>query len=176
VRGAEVFMPKRLMSTLVGGGLVLLLLIQVIPYGRDHTNPPVRREPSWDSPQTRQLAVRACYDCHSNQTAWPWYTQVAPISWLAQYDVQKGRDELNFSELDRSQKEARESAESVEEGEMPPWYYVLAHPEASLSPAERQALIQGLRATLGGKAEQPHGAVVGDTTEQRGQDSHGRLK
>jgi hypothetical protein len=164
------------MSALLGGGLALLLLIQVVPYGRDHANPPVRREPSWDSPQTRQLAVRACYDCHSNQTAWPWYTQVAPISWLAQYDVEKGRDELNFSEFDRAQKEARESAKSVQEGEMPPWYYVLAHPEASLQPAERQALIRGLQATLGGKAEQPDGAVAEDAPKPSSRDSQYRLK
>ena len=60
--------------------IALLLLIQLVPYGRNHANPPVRQEPAWDSPQTRELAVRACYDCHSNQTAWPWYTNVAPIS------------------------------------------------------------------------------------------------
>lgn len=158
-------MRKRLMSAFLGGALALLLLIQVVPYGRDQANPPVRREPAWDSQQTRDLATRACYDCHSNQTAWPWYTRVAPVSWLAQYDVQKGRNELNFSEFDRPRQEARESAESVQEGEMPPWYYVLAHPDASLSPSERQALIRGLQATLGGKAEQPHGAVSGDVPE-----------
>jgi hypothetical protein len=169
-------MRKRLMFALLGGGLVLLLLIQIVPYGRNHANPPVRREPGWDSPQTRQLAVRACYDCHSNQTVWPWYTQVAPASWLAQYDVQKGRDELNFSEFDRPQREARESAESVQEGEMPPWYYVLVRPEASLSPSERQALIRGLQATLGGKAEQPKGAVAGDAPESSSEDGQYRLK
>ncbi len=146
-------MRKRLTSVLLGGGLVLLLLIQVVPYGRNHANPPVRREPSWDSPQTRQLAVRACYDCHSNQTVWPWYSNIAPVSWLVQYDVDKGRRELNFSELDRPQKEADEAAKEARQGEMPQWYYLVLHPEANLSAAERQALVQGLQATLGGKAE-----------------------
>jgi hypothetical protein len=60
------------------GAVALFALIQVVPYGRSHTNPPVQSEPKWDSPQTRALAVRACYDCHSNETTWPWYTNVAP--------------------------------------------------------------------------------------------------
>jgi hypothetical protein len=80
------------------GVLVLAVLIQFVPYGRNHTNPAVIMEPTWDSPQTRQLAVRACYDCHSNETAWPWYTNVAPVSWLTQHDVDDGRHKLNFSE------------------------------------------------------------------------------
>ena len=83
--------------------LMTALVVQVIPYGRDHTNPPVAAEPLWDSPQTRDLAVRACFDCHSNETEWPWYSNVAPISWLVQRDVEEGREELNFSEWDREQ-------------------------------------------------------------------------
>ena len=51
------------------------LLIQVIPYGRDHSNAPVTAEPAWNSPRTRELAVAACFDCHSNETEWPWYTK-----------------------------------------------------------------------------------------------------
>jgi hypothetical protein len=73
------------------GAVILLVGIQVIPYGRSHTNPPVTGEPAWDSPKTRELAVRACYDCHSNQTVWPWYSHIAPISWLVQQDVDEGR-------------------------------------------------------------------------------------
>jgi hypothetical protein len=125
----------------------LLVVIQVLPVGRDHTNPPVRREPAWDAPETRELAVRACFDCHSNQTVWPWYANVAPISWLVQRDVHEGRRELNFSEWDRRQKEGRESAGTVRKGSMPPWYY----PWAQLSAPERQALIRGLENTLGRK-------------------------
>ena len=126
-------------------GAVLLLVIQVLPFGRDHTNPPVRKDPPWDAPDTRELAVRACFDCHSNQTVWPWYAHVAPISWLVQRDVHEGRRKLNFSEWDRPQKEARESAREVRKGSMPPWYY----PWAKLDAAEREALIRGLDATLG---------------------------
>jgi hypothetical protein len=134
-----------------GGGIVVvvLLAIQLVPYGRAHVNPPVTKEPPWDRPQTRALAVRACFDCHSNETHWPWYTLVAPISWLSQYDVEEGRRVLNYSEWDRSQREAHESAKSVRTGEMPPWFYMLPRPHARLTPAERTALIAGLEATFG---------------------------
>ena len=125
--------------------------IQLVPYGRDHANPPVVQEPAWADAQTRALAVRACYDCHSNETAWPWYSHVAPLSWLAQRDVDEGRRKLNFSEWDRPQKEARESAKTVRKGEMPPWFYTLIQRDARLGAAEAQALIAGLDATLGTK-------------------------
>ncbi|HEU5321850.1 MAG TPA: heme-binding domain-containing protein, partial [Methylomirabilota bacterium] len=112
-------------ALLWSSGLVALALaaIQLVPYGRDHTNPPVTREPGWDRPQTRALAVRACFDCHSNQTVWPWYSSLAPVSWLLQRDVDEGRRALNFSEWDRRQGEAHESAKTVRKGEMPPWFY-----------------------------------------------------
>ncbi|MBI3911177.1 MAG: heme-binding domain-containing protein [Armatimonadetes bacterium] len=132
---------------------ILLVAIQAVPYGRRHTNLPVRMEPRWDSPQTRALVVRACYDCHSNQTIWPWYSHVAPVSWFIQGDVDQGRAAMNLSEWDRPQREAHESAKKVQEGEMPPWAYPLVHPEARFSPAERQALIRGLTATLGQEKE-----------------------
>ncbi|MRR33844.1 hypothetical protein EG829_03970, partial [bacterium] len=63
------------------------IFIQAVPYGRNHDNPPVVREPNWDSPETRGLAKRVCFDCHSNETVWPWYTWVAPVSWLVYRDV-----------------------------------------------------------------------------------------
>jgi hypothetical protein len=138
----------------LGIGLVAaLLILQLVPYGRRHTNPAGRVEPRWDAPATRTLAVRACFDCHSNETVWPWYSHVAPISWLAQRDVDEGRRKLNFSEWDRPQKEAHESAKTVRKGEMPPWFYVPVHPDARMTPAETQALIAGLEATLGTKGK-----------------------
>ncbi len=79
-------------------GAVALAAIQFVPYGRDHTNPPVTASPAWDSPRTEQLVRAACYDCHSNETVWPWYSSVAPASWLLQRDVDEGRDHMNFSE------------------------------------------------------------------------------
>jgi mono/diheme cytochrome c family protein len=138
----------------LGIGLVAaLLILQLVPYGRRHTNPAGRVEPRWDAPATRTLAVRACFDCHSNETVWPWYSHVAPISWLAQRDVDEGRRKLNFSEWDGPQKEAHESAKTVRKGEMPPWFYVPVHPDARMTPAETQALIAGLEATLGTKGK-----------------------
>ncbi len=129
--------------------VILFGLIQVVPYGRDHANPPVRVEPAWDSQQTRELAVRSCYDCHSNETTWPWYSNIAPVSWMLQSDVSRGRAELNFSEWDRPQEEVDEAAKTVQEGEMPQRYYVMMHPEARLSALDTQILVGGLQATLG---------------------------
>jgi len=57
---------------LAGGAVIVLAAIQLVPFGRDHQNPPVTGEPAWDSPRTRELFFRACKDCHSNETTWPW--------------------------------------------------------------------------------------------------------
>jgi hypothetical protein len=94
------------------------LVLQLVPYGRDHSNPPVIAEPLWDSPDTRELSVRACFDCHSNETEWAWYSNVAPLSWLIQSHVDEGREELNFSESQLDQ-EGEEAAETVRDGSMP---------------------------------------------------------
>jgi len=131
------------------GAVAVLLLIQWVPYGRAHRNPPVVRGVSWDSPGTEALARRACYDCHSHETRWPWYSTVAPLSWRIQTHVDQGRAKLNFSRADRSQEEAGEAAETVRRGTMPPQDYVFMHPQARLGLRERQALIEGLVATFG---------------------------
>lgn len=129
--------------------IVLFALIQVIPYGRNHTNPPVTQEVKWDSPRTRELAVGACYDCHSNLTTWPWYSNVAPGSWLIYADVEGGRSTLNFSEWDRPQgSEASEIEEVVRDGSMPPLQYKPLHPAGRLTSAERDELARGLARTL----------------------------
>jgi mono/diheme cytochrome c family protein len=140
---------SRLILAAIAGLIILFGLIQLIPYGRNHTNPPVVAEPKWDSPRTKELAQRACFDCHSNETVWPWYSNVAPISWLVQRDVDEGRRRLNFSEWGSQQRAANEVAGIVLEGEMPPFQYLPTHPEARLSQSERQELAQGLQATLG---------------------------
>ena len=125
------------------------------PYGRNHVNPPVVAEPPWDSASTRQLAKRACFDCHSNETHWPEYARVAPVSWLVQRDVQQGREALNFSEWQRRQEEAPEAAETVAEGEMPLVAYRLMRREARLTAAERELLVRGLEATIGTAHTEP---------------------
>lgn len=129
--------------------VVAFVAIQFIPYGRDHTNPPVVAEPNWDSPRTRELAVRACFDCHSNETQWPWYTNIAPISWLAYRDVEEGRQHVNYSEWGQpgTNREAHEAGEAFLEGEMPLPIYLILHPEARLTDAEKQELVSGLRAS-----------------------------
>ncbi|MEZ4642823.1 MAG: heme-binding domain-containing protein [Chloroflexota bacterium] len=126
------------------------VLIQLVPYGRAHENPSVVQEPNWDSPETRALVERACFDCHSNETEWPWYSNIAPVSWLVQHDVEEGRSKLNFSTWGQGRNEADEAVEVVQEGEMPMPVFLIMHPEARLSAAEKDALIRGLAATVGG--------------------------
>lgn len=145
---------KKVAAGIPGVGLVVLLLIQLVPYGRTHSNPRTTGAPDWDSPRTEQLARRACYDCHSNNTKWPWYASIAPVSWRIQKHVDEGRSKLNVSNFDQPQEEAHESAEAVESGEMPPWDYVMMHPQSRLSTSDKQALIQGLRATFGDSASE----------------------
>lgn len=139
---------RRLLKWMVIGFGMLIIIIQFVPYGRDHDNPPVTSEPAWDSPVTRDLAVRACFDCHSNETVWPWYSNIAPMSWLVQRDIDEGREELNWSEWG-PESEGDESAETVTEGSMPPGAYTLMHPDARLTEQELNALITGLVATFG---------------------------
>ena len=139
---------KKIILYGIGGIIVLIALIQLVPYGRNHTNPPVVLEPQWDSAATRELVVRACYDCHSNETVWPWYANIAPVSWLVQHDTDEGRQILNFSEMNRTYKELDEVTEVVAEGEMPPLVYLPTHPEARLTEAEKKQLVAGFQATF----------------------------
>ena len=128
--------------------VIVLLLIQLIPYGRDHSNPPSVQEPKWSSPAIRQLTQDSCFDCHSNLTEWPWYTNVAPVSWLTTRDVNDGRAVLNFSEWQRPQEaELQELIDSIRGKDMPPVQYRLIHSGARLSDNERQRLEAGLLAT-----------------------------
>jgi hypothetical protein len=141
-------MFRRILKWGAIGVVGLFLLIQLVPYGRSHDNPPVTAEPNWDSAATRKLAVAACFDCHSNETEWPWYTNVAPMSWLIQHDVDEGRAALNFSEWNREQ-HTDDIAELIESGDMPPTSYRVLHSAARLTDAEKRRLIAGLERTLG---------------------------
>ncbi|MCS7067598.1 MAG: heme-binding domain-containing protein [Meiothermus sp.] len=140
---------KRLILWSFGALALVLLAMQLVPYGRNHQNPPVVAEPPWDSPQTRALFVRACADCHSNQTRWPWYSHLAPISWQVQRDVEEGRSKLNLSLWGRAKQELDDIPEVIREGSMPPRIYLPTHPEARLSDAEQEGLIRGLVLSLG---------------------------
>jgi heme-binding protein len=132
--------------------LIAVVLIQFIPFGHHHTNPPAAKEPAWNSSATRDLVRRACFDCHSNQTVWPWYSYVAPVSWLVQNDVNGGRMHLNFSEWDHPQRHAKDVAAQVKQGEMPLWFYLPMHPAARLTASEKEALMDGAEKSLGPQA------------------------
>ncbi len=132
----------------------VFILIQFVPYGKEHSNPPVLSTPEWDSPDTEKLFMRACGDCHSNETKWPWYSKIAPISWLVTYDVMEGREHFNVSMWGIQKKnDGDEAAEELREGETPPFVYLLAHPEARLSEDEKKRLIDGLVKTFGEESE-----------------------
>ena len=138
-------MLKKVVLWAVVIGVALAIMIQFVPYGRDHSNPDVSNEPVWPDERTRELAVGACFDCHSNETVWPWYSHVAPMSWLLASDVFGGRERLNFSEW-QNDDQALGAAESIEEGEMPPFPYMMMHSAARLSGDEKVELAEGLRA------------------------------
>jgi hypothetical protein len=129
--------------------LLAVVLIQFIPFGHDHGNPAVTKEPAWNSPDTRALFRRACFDCHSNETAWRWYSYVAPVSWLVERDVKEGREHMNFSEWDKPQRHAEHVVEEVKSGDMPLWFYLPLHPAAKLSDVEKAALMEGAEKSLG---------------------------
>ena len=122
----------------------ILILIQFIPVQK--TNPPLLREPNWDSQKTRNYAVKVCFDCHSNQTVWPFYSKVAPISWFVAGHVNEGRENLNFSEW--KAKFGKDIIEELEEKEMPLKSYLLLHPSAKLNDTELTEFIEGLKKTI----------------------------
>ena len=136
----------------IGVPVLVVLAIQLVPYGRDHTPPPSGRRVVWDSARTEELARRACFDCHSNETRWPWYASIAPISWRIQTDVNLARARLDFTAFDSASAKvaeaAGEAAETVTSGDMPPQDYVLMHPEARLMGADKRTLAAGLAATF----------------------------
>ncbi len=152
------------MKILKAAGVALVAILLVAQLFRiDKSNPPVESEVI-APPQVKEIMRRSCYDCHSNEVAWPWYADVAPASWLVAHDVHEGRDELNFSTWGtyspaRRQKKLKEIGKTIEEGEMPPWYYIYPmHREARLSPADRDVLMAWVKsesAALKQQAAQP---------------------
>jgi hypothetical protein len=139
---------SKIIIGVIGVIVVGFLGIQLIPVSR--TNPPVLTQIQWDSPQTEALMRSACYDCHSNESVWPWYAHVAPVSWLVAHDVDEGRHHLNLSEDSANRIDVNEMIDVIQEGEMPPNIYLIMHPNARLSDQEKTQLIDGLKASLGG--------------------------
>jgi len=131
-------------------GMIILISIQVIPYGRQHNNPPVLSEPNWNNTDTKRLFFQLCKDCHSHETEWPWYSYVAPASWLVQRDVNEGRKHFNVSMWgEQKENEGEEAAEELRKGDMPPWFYYLPHSDKRLSKADKEKLVDGLVKTFG---------------------------
>ena len=123
--------------------VIALVAVQFVPVAR--TNPP-ENGPLPALAEVHAVIQRGCYDCHSNETRWPWYSRVAPASWLIAHDVKEGRKEVNFSiwnqyDQRRKDRKLKEIVKEVEKGKMPPWYYVPLHPDAKLSAAERELIV-----------------------------------
>lgn len=122
--------------------IVLLVGIQFVPVSK--TNPPVTGEIN-ASAEVLEILRTSCYDCHSNETIWPWYSNIAPVSWLVAHDVNEAREEMNFSEwLSYSTEDQsdyiEEIWEEIQEGEMPLWYYLILHSEADLSIENKETI------------------------------------
>lgn len=129
-------------------GLGVFVMLQFVPYRVD--NPNTRDEPAWDSPRTRELAVVACFACHSNETKVLGFEKVAPIQWYITNHVKEGRSALNFSEWHTAAGEkAHDASDAVGDG-MPPGYYTYfgLHKESKLTADEFRELIDGLDRTI----------------------------
>jgi hypothetical protein len=127
--------------------VAFFLLMQLIPVFK-RTNPPIAGEPPWDTDRTHELAKRACFDCHSNETRWPWYAQIAPIGWFLVSDVEEARGTFNLSNWHSGDISGQKAANRISSGEMPLPRYLLLHPEARLNETEKKQLIQGVLASF----------------------------
>lgn len=139
-------------AAILGVAVACVAILQALPFGHERSNPPVTAPVRWSSPRAEALARRACYDCHSNETRWPWYSRVAPASWFVTDHVKEGRTYLNLSAFDPSDERMAQSAghaaEEVEHGQMPLREYKWLHPEARLSVEENALLVEELRAVF----------------------------
>jgi cytochrome c551/c552 len=130
--------------------IILIVIVAIQLYRPAMTNPPVDASRTVQAtaqvpPQVDAILRRSCYDCHSHETRWPWYTKIAPTSWLLASDVNEGRQEANFSnwaafDKPHAAKKLDRICKEVQGGDMPPWYYLPMHQTAKLSDADRQTL------------------------------------
>ena len=155
---------KKALLILGAAAVVIGIGIQFVPVEGIGANPDERFEVQ-APPEVMAILRESCFDCHSNETRWPWYARLAPGSWLMVRDVRKGRARFNFSEWGDYDAEDmaidKESAwEEIEEGEMPPWFYLPLHPSARLDDQKKVVLKEWLLA----QAEtEPSGAAPEET-------------
>jgi uncharacterized membrane protein YgcG len=138
--------------------VVVLVAMQLVPYGWKHSNPPVQADAPWPSAKAEAIARESCYSCHSNETKWPVYAYVAPMSWLVRSDVDDGRKALNFSTWGTGDNKAHDAEDMISTGEMPPSKYTIIHRKAKLTGAEKRTLIAALKQMEGS------GGSGGDTS------------
>jgi Haem-binding domain len=137
---------KRIIKWLLGALAVSFTLLQLTNPAR--TNPPVVSDLMAGNPPPPQVAARlhaACYDCHSSETRWPWYSHIAPMSWLIANDVKEGRENMNLSDWPkdnpmRAAKRLENMSDEVSAGEMPPKKYTTLHLDARLTEVQRKEL------------------------------------
>lgn len=141
-------MNKKRILQIVGVGILGLLLIQLIPFGHNHINPPTVSEPNWSSPEARTLAKEHCFQCHSNETHWTWYSNIAPASWLVTEDVIAARRRFNFSDWNQNPGELDEMVLEIQDGGMPPIQYWLFHPSSIMNKQQKRDLINALESSL----------------------------
>lgn len=153
-RFKQLSLIKKLLVLGVGGGILGFLALQVFPAGlviesfkRPERNPPIISSIEWNSPEAEAIARKACYDCHSHETEWPWYSYIAPVSWIINRDVNHGRESMNFSDYDAGALHAEDVRDHVYY-DMPPEIYLPMHPDAKLTDEEREILIAAIVATL----------------------------
>ena len=148
--------------TAIGAG-ALFVGIQLVPYGWSQPNPPITQDAPWPDAESERIARSSCYACHSNETDWPAYAYVAPMSWLVRRDVEEGRDALNFSTWDQEAGEVDDAIEVITEGSMPPDRYTMVHRDATLTDAEVDRLTAAL-------ATMDEGDESGDEDRRGGED------
>ena len=131
--------------------ILFVIFIAIQAFRIDKTNPPIDTTQDFITMYKPSEAVAntlktSCYDCHSNESKYPWYSNVAPVSWLVKNHINEGREEVNFSEwgkltTKRKMKKLEDIIEEVEEGEMPMTPYVLMHSDAKMSDETRKAFL-----------------------------------
>jgi hypothetical protein len=135
-------MTFKTLLKVLSAGCIVSVLIQFVPFNRK--NPPVTAAIS-APPEVLNIFKRSCFDCHSNETRWPWYSRIAPVSWLVGSDVREGRENMNFSDWNNLSADdqlfyKKTILKKITEDEMPLFIYKLGHPDARLSDGDKEII------------------------------------